>query len=164
MVGNSPDAFVQQFKKPIARPTGNQNLSDGAGQPRPETGRRGTDQASHLVTGGNRNIVLPKIRRRYGRHGELWIDRLNLASSRENTTYIMELEDPRIFMNQMTMSSSKSEEKLGRLASHSGQVKLARYGELQDFMCFEDREEDVESLPTNFLGAFKKFKADRVKT
>lgn len=44
MVGNSPDTFVQQFKKTITRPTGNQNLGDGAGQPRPETGRRGTEK------------------------------------------------------------------------------------------------------------------------
>lgn len=40
-----------------------------------------------------------------------------MASSRENA-YVMELEDPRVFTNQMMMSSSNTEDKLGSLKAH----------------------------------------------
>lgn len=105
---------------------------------------------------GNRNLVSLKIVKRFSKCGQMWVDKL-LAQSREPPLGQPCAQDSREFANQLTLCSGAPEDKIG-------QMRLKRYGEFEDLLCFEDREESLDatlgkeqSLAANFK-AFMKLK------
>jgi hypothetical protein len=82
------------------------------------------------------------MRKRLSRGGQIWIDRVRPEDRDE-----FALEDPREFNTKYTKNSSTVEDKIGKRRLKAGQMKLKRYQDLDEFISFQDKEdEDFDSL------------------
>lgn len=59
--------------------------------------------------------------------------------------------DSKEFSNQFTLYSSNPDDKVG-------QMKIKRYQDLEDMLCFEDKDDDLEGLlSSTYSNNFKNF-------
>lgn len=85
-------------------------------------------------------MIQLKIFKRYSKYGQVWIERY-LSTPND----IIEAEDAKLFMNKYSTAVGSYEDRISSDSAHSDQMKMTRYREFDDFLCFEDREDDLES-------------------
>lgn len=101
----------------------------------------------------NKNILQMKLVRRYGLAGHSWIERKILPDK----CPVSEIEDSKELANQLTLQSSSPEDRVG-------QMRLQRYQEMEDLLCFEDRDTDFEGLSSGYSNGYKSFLKQRRPT
>lgn len=94
-----------------------------------------------------------KLIKRYGIAGQTWIERKVLADKSPTS----EMEDSKELANQVTLQSSSPEDRVG-------QMRLQRYQEMDDLLCFEDRDADFEGLSSGYSNVYKSFLKQRRPT
>jgi hypothetical protein len=80
------------------------------------------------------------VRKRISRKGEIWLERYP-PSQRD---LVMDIEDAKEFNNQMTLVSTSSDDFVGNQDCNTGKMKLLHYQHLDDLLCFEDKEDDLD--------------------
>lgn len=148
--GNTPaDSLVKKFKEANRRNKTPVEVSGAVPSRRDDVSLVSKHKGA---SGSNKNLLQLKIYKRYSKYGQVWLERYS-----SSPTDVMEAEDPKSFLNKYTTTAGSYDDRIN-------QMKMTRYEEFDDFLCFEDREDDLESQilkDPNLTNNFRSFQKTR---